>query len=449
MADESSSPAPPAAWAAVSSPCSSEDKELRLVAALEAPGPSRARRATRASRGRRPARRADRRRRRTRPSARTASSSSSRCRRRASSTCAWWPRPAARAVIGTTGFTAAQREELAAHRPAPPDPARSPNMSVAVNVAFKRARRHGPDARRRLRRGDHRDPPPLQEGRAERHRAAHGRGGGRGARARPRDTTAVYGRARPARRAHAQGDRHVMPLRSGDVVGEHTVSFGALGERLELTHRAHSRDNFARGALRGGALHRRPRGPASTPCRTCSASSMRSSASGPAARPATASSRAPTSWSTRGRRTAPSRRPGRNTCCARSVLLAPVVPSKIVAVGLNYRDHADELNVQVPTEPPIFLKPVSALCGPDDPIVFPPQSRRVDYEGELAVVIKKRCHHVAAGARARVRARLHVPQRRDRPRSPGARRPPDPRQGLRQLLPGRARASPPTSIPTG
>ena len=41
-----------------------------------------------------------------------------------------------------------------------------------------------------------------------------------------------------------------MSLRSGDVVGEHTVSFGALGERLELTHRAHSRDNFARGALR-------------------------------------------------------------------------------------------------------------------------------------------------------------------------------------------------------
>ncbi len=60
---------------------------------------------------------------------------------------------------------------------------------------------------------------------------------------------------------------------------------------------------------------------------------------------------------------------------SQAVLLAPVVPSKIVAVGLNYRDHADEMNVQVPTEPPIFLKPVSALCGPDDPIVFPPQSR--------------------------------------------------------------------------
>jgi len=81
---------------------------------------------------------------------------------------------------------------------------------------------------------------------------------------------------------------------------------------------------------------------------------------------------------------------------SQAVLLAPVVPSKIVAVGLNYREHADEMNVQVPTEPPMFLKPLSALCGPDDPIVFPPQSRRVDYEGELAVVMKKRCHGVTA-----------------------------------------------------
>jgi 2-keto-4-pentenoate hydratase/2-oxohepta-3-ene-1,7-dioic acid hydratase in catechol pathway len=79
-----------------------------------------------------------------------------------------------------------------------------------------------------------------------------------------------------------------------------------------------------------------------------------------------------------------------------TVLLAPVVPSKIVAVGLNYRDHAEEMNVQVPPEPYIFLKPLSALCGPDDPIVFPPQARRVDYEGELAIVMKKRCHQVAA-----------------------------------------------------
>ncbi len=77
-----------------------------------------------------------------------------------------------------------------------------------------------------------------------------------------------------------------------------------------------------------------------------------------------------------------------------AVLLAPVVPSKIVAVGLNYRDHAEEMNLAIPAEPRIFLKPPSALCGPDDPIVVPPQAGRVDYEGELAVVIKKRCRNV-------------------------------------------------------
>jgi 2-keto-4-pentenoate hydratase/2-oxohepta-3-ene-1,7-dioic acid hydratase in catechol pathway len=81
---------------------------------------------------------------------------------------------------------------------------------------------------------------------------------------------------------------------------------------------------------------------------------------------------------------------------SQAVLLAPVVPTKIVAVGLNYRDHAEEMNVLGPVEPQIFLKPLSALCGPDDPIVFPPQVRRVDYEGELAIVMKKRCHRVAA-----------------------------------------------------
>ena len=80
---------------------------------------------------------------------------------------------------------------------------------------------------------------------------------------------------------------------------------------------------------------------------------------------------------------------------SQAVLLSPVVPSKIVAVSLNYREHAEEMNAQVPREPCIFLKPLSALCGPDDPIVFPPQSRRVDYEGELAIVIKKRCHRVS------------------------------------------------------
>jgi len=76
------------------------------------------------------------------------------------------------------------------------------------------------------------------------------------------------------------------------------------------------------------------------------------------------------------------------------VLLAPVVPSKIVAVGLNYRDHAQEVNHPIPEEPILFIKPTSALIGPDDPIVYPPLSQRVDYEAELGVVIKKRCRNV-------------------------------------------------------
>jgi 2-keto-4-pentenoate hydratase/2-oxohepta-3-ene-1,7-dioic acid hydratase in catechol pathway len=76
------------------------------------------------------------------------------------------------------------------------------------------------------------------------------------------------------------------------------------------------------------------------------------------------------------------------------VLLAPTVPSKIVAVGLNYRDHAAEMGAPIPEEPRIFFKPVSAIIGPDDPIVLPPQSTRVEHEAELAVVMKKRCRNV-------------------------------------------------------
>ncbi len=82
------------------------------------------------------------------------------------------------------------------------------------------------------------------------------------------------------------------------------------------------------------------------------------------------------------------------------VLLAPVVPSKIVAIGLNYRDHAEEVGMAIPDEPYIFFKPPSAIIGPEDPIVLPEMSERVDYEGELAVVIKKACRRVPA-ARAR------------------------------------------------
>jgi 2-keto-4-pentenoate hydratase/2-oxohepta-3-ene-1,7-dioic acid hydratase in catechol pathway len=71
-------------------------------------------------------------------------------------------------------------------------------------------------------------------------------------------------------------------------------------------------------------------------------------------------------------------------------LLAPVRPSKIVCVGRNYRDHAKELGNEVPAEPLLFFKPPSSLLAPGAPILMPKASERVDFEGELAVVIAKR-----------------------------------------------------------
>ncbi|MBA7693255.1 putative protein YisK [subsurface metagenome] len=70
-------------------------------------------------------------------------------------------------------------------------------------------------------------------------------------------------------------------------------------------------------------------------------------------------------------------------------LLAPCTPSKIVALGLNYRAHATEMNVSLPDAPLIFLKPSTSVIGPEENIIYPSSSARVDYEGELAVVIKK------------------------------------------------------------
>jgi 2-keto-4-pentenoate hydratase/2-oxohepta-3-ene-1,7-dioic acid hydratase in catechol pathway len=78
-----------------------------------------------------------------------------------------------------------------------------------------------------------------------------------------------------------------------------------------------------------------------------------------------------------------------------ALLLAPVRPSKIVCVGRNYREHAAELGNEVPTEPLIFLKPPSSLLAPGGNIVRPKMSQRVDYEGELGVVIGKKCHQLA------------------------------------------------------
>ena len=70
-------------------------------------------------------------------------------------------------------------------------------------------------------------------------------------------------------------------------------------------------------------------------------------------------------------------------------LLPPCAPSKIVALGLNYHSHAKELNSPIPDAPLLFLKPSTAVIGPEDNIIYPAASSRVDYEGELAVVIKK------------------------------------------------------------
>jgi 2-keto-4-pentenoate hydratase/2-oxohepta-3-ene-1,7-dioic acid hydratase in catechol pathway len=72
-------------------------------------------------------------------------------------------------------------------------------------------------------------------------------------------------------------------------------------------------------------------------------------------------------------------------------ILAPCAPSKIVAVGKNYAEHAAEMGTPVPEEPLLFLKPPSAVIAADTEIQYPPQAQRVDYEGELALVIGDRC----------------------------------------------------------
>ena len=74
-------------------------------------------------------------------------------------------------------------------------------------------------------------------------------------------------------------------------------------------------------------------------------------------------------------------------------LLPPVTPSKIVCVGLNYADHVRESQSSnvVPQEPVLFMKPLTSLIGPEETIVAPPQSQRVDYEGEIGVVIGACC----------------------------------------------------------
>ena len=153
----------------------------------------------------------------------------------------------ARAVIGTTGFTAAQRSEIGelAKRVAI---VLSPNMSVATNVAFKllatMAKALGDDYDIEITEIHHRFKKDAPSGTALRMAEVVAEALGRDL-----DQVAVYGRqGLPGERTRPEIG--ILSLRSGDVVGEHTVSFGTLGERLELVHRAHNRDTYARGALR-------------------------------------------------------------------------------------------------------------------------------------------------------------------------------------------------------
>ena len=152
-----------------------------------------------------------------------------------------------RAVIGTTGFTPAQKEHIGklAERAAI---MLAPNMSLGVNVAYKAlaliAKALGDDYDVEITEIHHRFKKDAPSGTALAMAEVVAQALGRDL-----AKTGVYGR-QGLTGERTQKEIGVMSLRSGDVAGEHTVSFGALGERIELTHRAHNRDTFARGAIR-------------------------------------------------------------------------------------------------------------------------------------------------------------------------------------------------------
>lgn len=77
-------------------------------------------------------------------------------------------------------------------------------------------------------------------------------------------------------------------------------------------------------------------------------------------------------------------------------LLSPVLPTKVICVGKNYEDHADEMHGEIPEEPLIFMKPATSVIGQSAPIVLPPSSREVHHEAELAVVISKIARNIKA-----------------------------------------------------
>ena len=176
-----------------------------------------------------------------------ASSSSSPHPRPPSSTCVWPRARGAGAVVGTTGLQAAQIEEirrLAARVPI----LQSPNMSVGVNLAFRvlalMAKALGDDYDVEITEIHHRMKKDAPSGTAAKMAEVIAEALGRRI-----EDAGVYGRHGLVGERSAQ-EIGVHALRGGDVVGDHTVVFSTVGERLELTHRAHSRDTFAQGALR-------------------------------------------------------------------------------------------------------------------------------------------------------------------------------------------------------
>src|SRR5215207_2252153 len=89
-------------------------------------------------------------------------------------------------------------------------------------------------------------------------------------------------------------------------------------------------------------------------------------------------------------------RPEPSTRLSDAQLLPPVAPSKVVCVGRNYREHAAELGNPMPSEPLLFLKPPSAVIGDGDTIELPEFSQRIEHEGELGVVIGRKCCRLSA-----------------------------------------------------
>ncbi|MFC6012879.1 fumarylacetoacetate hydrolase family protein [Nocardia lasii] len=93
---------------------------------------------------------------------------------------------------------------------------------------------------------------------------------------------------------------------------------------------------------------------------------------------------------------------GRSWPLADVRLLAPILASKVICIGKNYAAHAAEMGGEAPVDPVIFIKPNTAIVGPNASIVLPPSSSQVDYEGELAVVIGRPCKDVPAAKAAEV-----------------------------------------------